>query len=104
MALHKIPIRRIGSRHNLFMGADREWLMMAGVAASALVFAAQTLYATIFGLLLWFVALFVLREAAKSDPMMSSVLPRHILRYQKAYPARATPFRENTRTQEIRYR
>ena len=104
MALRRVPIRRIGNRHNLFMGGDREWVMMAGVLACALVFAAQTLYATTFGLLLWFVALFVLRKMAKSDPRMRSVVWRHVSRYKKYYPARATPFRMNTRSQEIRYR
>lgn len=104
MALRRIPLRRIGNRHNLFMGGDRKALMMAGVVASALIFSAQTLYATAFGLLLWFAALFVLRQAAKSDPVLLPVWSRHVFRYKNYYPARATPFRENTHNQRLRYR
>ena len=104
MPLRRVPIRRIGNRHSLFMGGDRELMMMAALAAFALVFTAQTLYATVFGLTLWFVALFVLRAMAKSDPRMRSVLWRHVRRYNKYYPARATPFRENTNSQEWHYR
>ena len=41
MALRKIPIRRAGNRHNLFMGGDREMVMFSGLLAAILVFAAQ---------------------------------------------------------------
>jgi type IV secretion system protein VirB3 len=104
MALRRIPIRRIGNRHNLFMGGDRKALMMSGIAAAALIFSAQTLYSTAYGLLLWFTTLFVLRLAAKHDPILLPVWFRHILRYKKYYPARATPFRQNTHNQRLRYR
>ena len=58
MALRKIPIRRAGNRENLFMGGDRELVMFSGVMAFALIFSAQELRATLFGLVLWFGALF----------------------------------------------
>jgi type IV secretory pathway TrbD component len=104
MALRRVPIRRIGNRHNLFMGSDRKALMMAGIAAAALIFSAQTLYATTYGLLLWFTALFVLRLAAKNDPILLRVAFRHAWRYKGYYPSRATPFRQNTHNQRLRYR
>jgi type IV secretion system protein TrbD len=102
MALRAIPIRRVGNRTNLFMGGDRELVMFAGLAASALVFSAQELRATVFGIGLWFGALFALRLAAKSDPQLRHVYMRH-RRYKPYYPARSTPFRENTRTQGKQY-
>ncbi|MFR1533871.1 MAG: conjugal transfer protein TrbD [Bilophila wadsworthia] len=48
------------------------------------------------GLTLWVFSLFVLRLMAKADPQMRFVYLRHI-RYAAYYPARSTPFRENTR-------
>ena len=54
MALRTIPIRRVGNRENLFMGGDRELVMFSGLAAGALIFTAQEIRSTIFGLFLWF--------------------------------------------------
>lgn len=102
MALRKIPIRRIGNRHSLFMGGDRELVMLSGLLAFALIFNAQEIRAAIVGLFLWICALFLLRLMAKSDPRLRSVYLRH-RRYKAYYAARATPFRENTRTQERQY-
>lgn len=68
--------------------------MFAGLLAFALIFSAQELRAAVFGLVLWFGALFVCRLMAKADPKMRSVYLRH-RRYQAYYPARSTPFRDN---------
>ncbi len=103
MSLRAIPIRRAGNRHNLFMGGDRELVMFSGLLAGALVFSAQEWTATIFGLFLWFTSLFLLRLMAKSDPKMRAIYMRH-RRYKTYYPARSTPFRENTVTQGKQYR
>lgn len=103
MALRTVPIRRSGTRANLFMGGDRELVMLAGLLAGALVFSAQEWRATVFGIVLWVVALYALRLAAKSDPRMRHVYLRHALLYKKYYPARSTPFRENTRNQGEQY-
>ena len=98
MALRTIPLHRAGNRENLFMGGDREMVMFAGLLAGALIFSAQDLTATVFGLLLWIVALFVCRLMAKSDPRMRQIYLRH-RRYRQYYPARSTPFRKNSPTQ-----
>jgi type IV secretion system protein VirB3 len=95
MALRTIPIRRAGNREHLFMGGDRELVMFAGLLAGALIFSAQDARATVFGLALWFAALFVLRLMAKADPKLRHVYLRH-RRYKGYYPARSTPFRDNT--------
>ena len=102
MALNRVPIRRIGNRHSLFMGGDRELVMLSGLLAFSLVFNAQELRAAIIGISLWIGALFLLRLMAKSDPKMRTVYLRH-RRYKAYYAARATPFRQNPRTQERQY-
>ena len=94
MALRTVPIRRSGNRHNLFMGGDREMVMFSGLLAFALIFSAQELRATVMGLVLWTLSLFLLRLMAKADPMMRFVYLRH-RRYRDYYPARSTPYRVN---------
>ncbi|QSQ54822.1 VirB3 family type IV secretion system protein (plasmid) [Xanthomonas translucens pv. undulosa] len=103
MALRAIPIRRAGNRENLFMGGDRELVMFSGLLAGALIFSAQEVRATVFGLALWFGALFALRLMAKADPKLRHVYLRH-RRYKPYYPARSTPFRENTPSQGKQYK
>ncbi|MBA4143567.1 MAG: VirB3 family type IV secretion system protein [Nitrosospira sp.] len=103
MELRRVPIRRIGNRHNLFLGGDRGGVMMLGVICAALIFSAQEWRAAIVGIVFWTVGLYLLRLAAKADPQMRLVYLRH-LRYKAHYAPRATPFRENTRTQEWQYR
>lgn len=102
MALRDIPIRRAGNRPNLFMGGDRELVMFAALLAVALIFAAQEWRATFFGIGLWFGALYVLRLMAKADPLMRRVYLRH-RQYRAYYPARSTPWRDNTTKQGKRY-
>ncbi len=102
MALRTIPLRRTGNRHNLFMGGDRELVMFAGLLAGALIFSAQDLRATVFGVMLWVAALFMLRLMAKADPKLRHVYLRH-RRYRGYYPARSTPFRDNTAAQGKQY-
>jgi type IV secretion system protein VirB3 len=103
MSLRTIPIRRAGNRHNLFMGGDRELVMFSGLMAFALIFSAQELRATVFGLPLWFGALYMCRLMAKSDPRLRSVYMRH-RKYRSYYPARSTPFRINTSSQGKQYK
>jgi type IV secretion system protein VirB3 len=95
MALRTIPIRRAGNRESLFMGGDRELVMFSGLLSGALVFSAQEVRAAIFGIVLWVSALFVFRLMAKADPKLRHVYLRH-RRYRAYYPARSTPFRQNT--------
>lgn len=103
MALRTIPIRRAGNRENLFMGGDRELVMFSGLMAFALIFSAQELRATVVGLILWFGAIYAFRIMAQADPKMRFVYLRH-RRYKPYYPARSTPFRENTNSQGKQYR
>ena len=107
MAIRSIPIRRAGNRDNLFMGGDRELVMFAGLVAFALIFSAQELRATVFGLLLWLAALFACRLMAKSDPKMRFVYLRHRKykgnKLKGYYPPRSTHFRINPNSQGKQY-
>ncbi|WP_045226960.1 conjugal transfer protein TrbD [Methyloterricola oryzae] len=96
MALRLTPLHRSANRPNLFLGGDRELVMFTGVVAFALVFAAQEWTATLFGISLWLLALYLFRLMAKSDPLMRFVYLRNRV-YQPYYPARSTPFRINMR-------
>ena len=78
-------------------------MMFSGLMAGALIFSAQDLRATLFGVGLWFGALFACRLMAKADPKMRHVYLRH-RRYKKYYPPRSTPFRENTPSQGAQYK
>lgn len=103
MELRRIPIRRIGHRHNLLLGGERTCVAMLGIICSALVFNSQELRAAVVGITFWIVGLYLLRLMARHDPQMIAVFwrSRH---YKGYYPPRATPFRDNTRSQERHYR
>lgn len=101
--LRTVTIHRVGNRDSLFMGCDRELIMMAAVICAALVFTAQDIRATVVGVSFWFGSLIILRIMAKSDPKLRHVYLRH-RRYQRYYPARSTPFRKNSTQQGNQYK
>lgn len=103
MALRRVPIRRVGNRHNLYLNGDRELVMFTGLLCGVMIFVVQSWLAAFLGIALWFYGLWVLRKMAKSDPLMRKVYFR-ALRYQAYYPPRATPFRNNTETQARQYK
>ena len=96
MALRTAPFHRSLTRPNLFLGGDRELTMLSGLCSFALMFVALTVTAFVYGILLWLICLFLLRQMAKSDPDMRHVYLRHI-RYAKNYPPRSCPLYENKR-------
>ncbi|WP_029625481.1 conjugal transfer protein TrbD [Sphingomonas sp. PAMC 26605] len=103
MPLRSVPIRRSGVRNNLFMGGDRELVMLAGVAAAGLIGPAiDEPKAWIAGLFIWFGGLWAARLMAKADPLLRGVYLRHRA-YRGYYAARSTPFRLNSRSQRKRY-
>lgn len=85
------------------MGGDRELVMFTGLLSFALIFTAQEWIAVLYGMALWVGVLYGLRLMAKSDPQMRYVYLRHI-KYRGYYPARSTPFRNNTSGQVGRYK
>lgn len=85
-------IHRALSRPNLLMGADRELVLITGLAAAILIFVVLTLYSALFGVAVWIVVIAALRMMAKADPMMRRVYARHIS-YRPHYRATSTPWR-----------
>lgn len=92
------PVHQFGTRHNFFLGADREATMFVGLICFMVIFISIVnlfIPTIIVGILLWFVMIFILRRLAKYDPMIRFVYFRHI-KYQKYYPAHSSPFRRCT--------
>jgi type IV secretion system protein VirB3 len=61
-----VPIRRSGVRNNLFLGGDRELVMLTGLASMALIVPAINSLKAAAGLLIWFAGVWACRLMAKS--------------------------------------
>ncbi|WP_054313366.1 conjugal transfer protein TrbD [Mesorhizobium sp. 1M-11] len=90
--LDRSRIHRALSRPNLLLGADRELVLLTGLAAAILIFVVLTWYAALFGAAIWIVVVAALRMMAKADPMMRRVYARHIA-YRPYYRPTSTPWR-----------
>ena len=90
--LQRNRIHRALSRPNLLMGADRELVLIAGLASIILIFVVLTVASALFGIAVWIVVVAALRIMAKADPMMRRVYIRHIS-YKPTYRATSTPWR-----------
>jgi type IV secretory pathway TrbD component len=96
MALRRVPIHRSGTRPVLFLGADREMVLLSAGLSVVLVWmmAARGWQYVALGVGLWLVSLWFLRMLAKRDPQFRQVYLAN-LNYRRYYPARSTPWREN---------
>lgn len=74
------------------MGADRELVLVTGLAAAILIFVVLTPYSALFGATLWGGIVGLLRMMAKADPLMRQVYLRHI-RYSHHYRPTSSPWR-----------
>lgn len=90
--LRRNRIHRALSRPNLLMGADRELVLITGLASIILIFVVLTVFSVMFGILIWIVVVAALRIMAKADPLMRGVYIRHIS-YRPYYRATSTPWR-----------
>lgn len=90
--LQRNPIHRALSRPNLLIGADRELVLITGLASIILIFVVLTIYSALFGAILWIVIVAALRMMAKTDPLMRRVYIRHMA-YKPYYKATSTPWR-----------
>lgn len=90
--LQRHRIHRALSRPNLLMGADRELVLITGLAAIILIFVVLTVYSALFGIAVWIVVVAALRMMAKADPMMRRIYIRHIS-YKPTYRPTSTPWR-----------
>ena len=91
--LERNRIHRALSRPNLLLGADRELVLVTGLATVILIFVVLTVYSALIGLALWILAIGVLRRMAKADPLMRKVYIRH-MRYRWTYRPTSTPWRK----------
>lgn len=82
------------NRPILFMGGERQLVLMLMVIAGVFIFSLAKLWAAAVGIVLWIAGHWVLVRAAKFDPQLSKTGLRS-LRYRPNYPACATPFAKN---------
>ncbi len=85
-------IHRALSRPNHLMGADRELVLLTGLATVILIFVVLTWFSVLLGIAIWIGVVGVLRMMAKADPMMRQVYLRHI-GYRAGYRPTASPWR-----------
>lgn len=102
MALTTIPVYRVTSRPNLFLGGDRELVMFTAIIAFALIFALQTLSTVVVGVVFWMFSVFCLRLMAKSDPMLRHIFLKD-MKYDKYYFPESSPSYENSNLQASFY-
>ena len=91
-SLQRTRIHRALSRPNLLMGADRELVLVTGLASIILIFVVLTWISALFGLAVWTVIVGLLRMMAKADPLMRRVYLRHIT-YRSQYRPTSSPRR-----------
>jgi type IV secretion system protein VirB3 len=92
--LARHPIHRALSRPQLLMGADRELVLVTGLASVILIFVVLTIYSALFGIAIWMSLVGILRIMAKSDPLMRRVYARHI-RYRSSYRPTTSAWRRH---------
>lgn len=90
--LARSRIHRALSRPNHLMGADRELVLLTGLATVILIFVVLTWFSALLGIAIWIGVIGALRMMAKADPMMRQVYLRHI-HYRQAYRPTSSPWR-----------
>ncbi|WP_298987359.1 conjugal transfer protein TrbD [uncultured Roseibium sp.] len=91
-SLNRARIHRALSRPTLLFGADRELVLVTGLASVILIFVILKPYAAVLGVAIWIVVVGMLRMMAKADPRMRAVYLRHV-RYRAYYRPTSTPWR-----------
>ncbi|WP_104667852.1 conjugal transfer protein TrbD [Ensifer adhaerens] len=90
--LERNRIHRALSRPSLLLGADRELVLVTGLATVILIFVVLTIYSALIGFTFWALTIGILRRMAKADPLMRKVYLRHV-RYRRIYRPTSTPWR-----------
>ncbi|MET3900876.1 type IV secretory pathway TrbD component [Devosia sp. UYZn731] len=90
--LARTRIHRALSRPNLLMGADRELVLLTGLAAVILTFVVLTWFSALLGIAIWIAVIGALRMMAKADPMMRQIYLRHVS-YRASYRPTSSPWR-----------
>jgi type IV secretion system protein VirB3 len=92
--LRRTALHRALYRPNLFLGGEREPVMLTAVVCAGLPVSSLNLAAAATGLGLWIVLTAMFRMMAKADPCMSRVYLRQ-LQYAGYYPARSRASRRD---------
>lgn len=92
--LARSRIHRALSRPNQLMGADRELVLLTGLAAVILIFVVLTWFSALLGIGIWIAVVAALRMMAKADPMMRRVYLRHIA-YRPTYRPTSTAWKRS---------
>ena len=87
--MHKIF--RLGWRPVLFMGGDRELVLMVALFSGMIMFYSFSIVMFLIAGSFFYVSLKGFRMMAKADTLMRHVYIRHI-RYKKEYLAKSTPY------------
>ncbi|MEO8686148.1 MAG: conjugal transfer protein TrbD [Devosia sp.] len=90
--LQRVRIHRALSRPNLLFGADRELVLVTGLAAAILIFVVLTPISALVGVAIWMLVIGLLRMMGKADPLMRKVYLRHIC-YRSSYRPTSAPWR-----------
>ena len=93
MSLRRTQFFRVLHRPRLFLGGEREPVMMLAIVAAGLAVSGQNLVTLVVAGLLWFGCIGIFRQIAKADPQMSQVYLRQ-LRYRGYYAPRSRPYRD----------
>ena len=92
--LRRTAIYRALYRPNLFLGGEREPVMIMAVVCLGLPVTSLNLIAAIIGFTLWVFLTAIFRTMAKADPYMTRIYLRQ-LKYSGYYPARSRASRPN---------
>ncbi|MCS6758540.1 MAG: conjugal transfer protein TrbD [Candidatus Devosia euplotis] len=84
-------MHRALSRPNMLFGADRELVLVTGLAAVILIFVVLTPVSVVLGLVMWIAVVGLLHMMGKADPLMRKAYLRHI-RYHQVYRPTASPW------------
>jgi len=90
--LRQTPLYRALHRPNLFLGGERELVLVTAIVCGGVAVSALNLVATAIDAGVWLVVIALLRLMAKADPQMSRVYLRQI-GYRPYYPPRSRPER-----------
>jgi type IV secretion system protein TrbD len=84
----EIIVHQSANRPNLLLGADRELVLLSAILAASLIFVIASWWGILLGVLLWVVAVAILKRMGKADPMLRQVYIGHV-KYQPFYRAKS---------------
>jgi type IV secretory pathway TrbD component len=87
------PVYRVLWRPNLFMGGERELVLVTAIVCAGVAVSALNVVAAAVGLGVWLSLIGLFRTMAKADPQMSRVYLRQ-LQYKLYYAARSRAARD----------